>query len=193
VHQNSLDQWKYEARKLHQFNHFFGRSDAARRCSAMGRSAMNSAAMAVLRGRKVLVVDDIAVNRLLLQAMLRAEGMVVELACDGLQAVQRVESEDFDLVLMDLSMPVMDGYQATRAILDSTSRVSDGARAAFAAPPIIAVTANQAPGERARCLAAGMSDYLTKPIVRLALLLAIARALENGTPRVGDLSRGGHA
>jgi CheY-like chemotaxis protein len=59
----------------------------------MGRSAMNSAAMAVLRGRKVLVVDDIAVNRLLLQSMLCAEGMVVELACDGLQAVQRVESE----------------------------------------------------------------------------------------------------
>jgi len=159
----------------------------------MGRSAMNSAAIAVLRGRKVLVVDDIAVNRLLLQAMLRAEGMVVELACDGLQAVQRVESEAFDLVLMDLSMPVMDGYQATRAILDSTSGVSDGARAVLAAPPIIAVTANQASGERARCLAAGMSDYLTKPIVRLALLAAIARVLENGTPRVGGLARDGHA
>ena len=111
----------------------------------MGRRAMNSAAMAVLRGRKVLVVDDIATNRLLLQFMLRAEGMVVELACDGLEAVRRVESEAFDLVLMDLSMPVMDGYQATRAILDSTSRASDGARPALAALPIIAVTANQAP------------------------------------------------
>ena len=150
----------------------------------MGRRAMNSAAMAVLRGRTVLVVDDIATNRLLLQFMLRAEGMVVELACDGLEAVRRVESEAFDLVLMDLSMPVMDGYQATRAIRDLT---------ALAALPIIAVTANQAPGERARCLAAGMSDYLTKPIVRLHLLLAIARALENSTPRVCDLARGGHA
>ncbi len=159
----------------------------------MGRRAMNRAAMAVLRGRTVLVVDDIATNRLLLQFMLRAEGMVVELACDGLEAVRRVESEAFDLVLMDLSMPVMDGYQATRAILDSTSRASDGARADLAAPPIIAVTANQAPGERARCLAAGMSDYLTKPIVRLALLLAIARALDNSPQSLGDLSRGGHA
>jgi len=158
----------------------------------MGRRAMSSKAMAVLRGRKVLVVDDIAVNRHLLQSLLRAEGMVVELACDGLQAVHRVESEDFDLVLMDLSMPVMDGYQATRAILDSTSGVSDGARAVLAAPPIIAVTANQAPGERARCLAAGMSDYLTKTIVRLALLRAIARALENSPPRVGALARHGH-
>ena len=149
--------------------------------------------MAVLRGRKVLVVDDIAVNRHLLQSMLRAEGMVVELACDGLQAVRRVESEAFALVLMDLSMPVMDGYQATRAILDSTSRASDGARADLAAPPIIAVTANQAPGERARCLAAGMSDYLTKPIVRLDLLLAIAGVLDNSPQRLGDLARGGHA
>ncbi len=159
----------------------------------MGRRAMNSAAMAVMRGRTVLVVDDIATNRLLLQFMLRAEGMVVELACDGLEAVRRVESEAFDLVLMDLSMPVMDGYQATRAILDSTSRASDGARPALAALPIIAVTANQAPGERARCLAAGMSDYLTKPIVRLDLLRAIALALENGPPIASDLARGGHA
>ena len=159
----------------------------------MGRRAMNSAAMAVLRGRTVLVVDDIATNRLLLQFMLRAEGMVVELACDGLEAVRRVESEAFDLVLMDLSMPVMDGYQATRAIRDLTARASAVERPALAALPIIAVTANQAPGERARCLAAGMSDYLIKPIVRLHLLLAIARALENSTPRVCDLSRGGHA
>jgi CheY-like chemotaxis protein len=159
----------------------------------MGRSAMNSAAIAVLRGRKVLVVDDIAVNRLLLQAMLRAEGMVVELACDGLQAVQRVESEAFDLVLMDLSMPVMDGYQATRAIRDLTARASAVERPALAALPIIAVTANQAPGERARCLAAGMNDYLTKPIVRLDLLRAIALALENAPPIASDLARGGHA
>ena len=129
----------------------------------MGRRAMNSAAMAVLRGRKVLVVDDIATNRLLLQFMLRAEGMVVELACDGLEAVRRVESEAFDLVLMDLSMPVMDGYQATRAILDSTSRASDGARADLAAPPIIAVTANIMAGERERCIASGMDDYVSKP------------------------------
>ena len=159
----------------------------------MGRRAMNSAAMAVLRGRTVLVVDDIATNRLLLQFMLRAEGMVVELACDGLEAVRRVESEAFDLVLMDLSMPVMDGYQATRAIRDLTARASAVDRPALSALPIIAVTANQARGERARCLAAGMSDYLIKPIVRLHLLLAIARALENSTPRVCDLSRGGHA
>ena len=159
----------------------------------MGRRAMNSAAMAVLRGRTVLVVDDIATNRLLLQFMLRAEGMVVELACDGLEAVRRVESEAFDLVLMDLSMPVMDGYQATRAIRDLTARASAVDRPALSALPIIAVTANQARGERARCLAAGMSDYLTKPIVRLHLLLAIARALDNSPQSLGDLARGGHA
>ena len=110
-----------------------------------------------------------------------------------LLTLERVESEAFDLVLMDLSMPVMDGYQATRAIRDLTARASDGARADLAAPPIIAVTANQARGERARCLAAGMSDYLTKPIVRLDLLRAIALALENGPPIASDLARGGHA
>jgi len=159
----------------------------------MGRSAMSSKAMAVLRGRKVLVVDDIAVNRHLLQSLLRAEGMVVELACDGLQAVQRVESEDFDLVLMDLSMPVMDGYQATRAILDGTSRASDGVRTGLSAPPIIAVTAHQASAERTRCLAAGMSDFLTKPIDRLDLLQAMVRVLQKVPRKVGECARGGNS
>jgi len=90
-------------------------------------------------------------------------------------------------------MPVMDGYQATRAIRDLTARASAVERPALAALPIIAVTANQAPGERARCLAAGMSDYLTKPIARQALLAAIACALDNSPQRLGDLARGGHA
>ena len=154
---------------------------------------MSDSPMPDLRGRKVLVVDDVAVNRHLLQSLLRAEGMVVELASDGLQAVRRVESEPFDLVLMDLSMPVMDGYQATRAILDGTSRASGGATADFLAPPIIAVTAHQACAERARCLAAGMSDFLTKPIVRRDLLQAIVRVLENLPRQVGEFARGGNS
>jgi CheY-like chemotaxis protein len=146
-----------------------------------------------LQGRKVLVVDDVAVNRHLLQLLLHAEGMVVEFASDGLQAVRRVESEDFDLVLMDLSMPVMDGHQATRAILDGTSRASDGVRTDLPTPPIIAVTAHQASAERTRCLAAGMSDFLTKPIDRLDLLQAMVRVLQKVPRKVGECARGGNS
>jgi CheY-like chemotaxis protein/HPt (histidine-containing phosphotransfer) domain-containing protein len=81
-------------------------------------------------------------------------GCVVDVANDGLEAVQACSSNSYDLILMDCQMPVMDGFQATRAIREQGSR----------RVPIIAVTANAMEGEREKCLDAGMDDYLAKPV-----------------------------
>ena len=133
-----------------------------------------------LRGRKALVVDDNPVNRLLLQHLLVREEMFVQLACDGEAAVRQAEAEAFDIVLMDVAMPVMDGRQATRAIRALAVTSPAGERFGPSALPIIAVTANTAQDEKALCLAAGMNAYVTKPIDRLALLATMARLLVPG-------------
>ena len=111
-----------------------------------------------LRGRRVLVVEDNAVNRLVVSEMLTRLGCAVEVAEDGLEAVRRA-SERFDLVLMDCQMPRLDGYDATRAL-----------RARGMRAPIVALTANAMEGDRERCLAAGMDDYLDKPVSQKRLV-----------------------
>ncbi|KQW37953.1 ATP-binding protein [Rhizobacter sp. Root404] len=108
------------------------------------------------RPARVLVVEDNPVNCLVVQAMLERLGMAVELAHDGIEAVAALEAHDFDLVLMDCQMPRMDGYEAARRI-----RSAGHARASV---PIVALTANALAEERKRCEAAGMDDYLPKPV-----------------------------
>jgi signal transduction histidine kinase/DNA-binding response OmpR family regulator len=107
-----------------------------------------------LHGR-VLLVEDNVVNQEVAAAMLAALGYEVTLAVDGQQAIDKLAVHEFDAVLMDCQMPVMDGFEATRAIRNLADR-----RAAL---PIIALTANAVDGDRERCLAAGMDDYLSKP------------------------------
>jgi len=106
-------------------------------------------------GRRVLVVEDEPVNRELAAALLEEAGLIVDLAEDGLEAVDRIARNRYDLVFMDMQMPRLDGLDATRRIRESTP-----ARAL----PIIAMTANAYAEDRARCLAAGMDDFITKPI-----------------------------
>ncbi|WP_439105579.1 ATP-binding protein [Congregibacter sp.] len=105
----------------------------------------------------VLLVDDNSTNMLLGRLILESLGVTVEEAKDGSVAVKRALSETFDLVLMDLNMPVMDGVAATTNI----RRERDGTEL-----PIVALTAYASSEERDRCLRLGMNDYLTKPIVR---------------------------
>ncbi len=109
-----------------------------------------------LRGARVLVVEDNALNRELVQALLAASGVLTEGAVDGREAVEKAAAGAFDAILMDVQMPVMDGLAATRAILA-------GARGGDI--PIIALTANAAPEDRAMCLEAGMCDILLKPVL----------------------------
>jgi signal transduction histidine kinase/sensor domain CHASE-containing protein/ActR/RegA family two-component response regulator len=115
---------------------------------------------------KVLIADDVLTNRLLLQAMLKNSHYEVGFATNGCEAVAAVRSGHYDIVLMDILMPEMDGLEATTAIrkdpqIDRT--------------PIIALTASAMKGDRERFLAAGMNDYLSKPVRKAALLDILGR------------------
>jgi CheY-like chemotaxis protein len=107
---------------------------------------------------RVLLVEDNGVNRKLAQAILKKLGHSVDVAVDGQEAVDRLSERTYDLVLMDCQMPVLDGYEATRVIRDPASSVLDHS------VKIVAMTANAMQGDREKCLAAGMDDYLAKPI-----------------------------
>lgn len=119
-------------------------------------------------GVRLLLVEDNAVNRELIRAMLEPFGVGVETANDGVAGVEAMRQGHYDLVLMDVQMPVMDGLTATREI-----RAMEGARGV--ATPIVAMTANVLPEQIATCLAAGMDDHLGKPINPTKLLEAVAR------------------
>ncbi|KAB0506146.1 ATP-binding protein [Pseudomonas lini] len=117
-------------------------------------------------GRDVLLVEDNAVNRTVVEAMLRSLGFTVSVVTDGAQAVRSAESRTFDAILMDCRLPVIDGYEATRQI-----RQLPGC----ADVPIIALTANALQGDREACLSAGMNDYLAKPFKRTDLQQILQR------------------
>jgi len=116
---------------------------------------------------RLLVAEDNDVNQILINALLARMGHRVHLVANGRLAVEAVRRGDYDLVLMDLQMPEMDGMEATQAI-----RALGGA---FASLPIIAMTANAFDEDRQACLAAGMDDYVAKPIDVAQLAEAIAR------------------
>ena len=122
-----------------------------------GSTTESVAAEAVpdFRGARVLLVEDNAINRQVALGFLQDTGVSVEMAENGRKAVESITQGDFDLVLMDIQMPEMDGHSATALIRQS----KNGAEV-----PIIAMTAHALPGERERSLAAGMNDHITKPI-----------------------------
>ncbi len=122
----------------------------------------------------VLLVEDNAVNRQVAGAMLKKLGCTFDVAVDGVQAVERWTDGRYGMVLMDCQMPVMDGYDATRRIRQIETR--DGREPT----PIIAVTANALRDDRAHCLAAGMTDYVSKPFALddLEILLSAQRGFE---------------
>ncbi len=130
-----------------------------------------------LRGKRVLVVDDNAVNRQMLQRQLSRLGMEIETANDGRAAVQAALARPFDLVLMDVSMPLMDGHAASRAIRAAGADVHGEDWLALTSLPIIGVTAQAMPGDREACEASGMTGYLTKPVQRQSLIAAIQSAI----------------
>ncbi|SUF08874.1 histidine kinase [Pseudomonas putida] len=113
---------------------------------------------------RILLVEDNPVNQLVAKGMLAKLGCLVQVATQGVEALEWLEQEDFDLVLMDCNMPVMDGYEASRRIRQSGR---------WPELPIVALTANAMPEERERCRAAGMNDYLAKPFRREELLALI--------------------
>jgi PAS domain S-box-containing protein len=118
---------------------------------------------------RLLVVEDNAVNRSVALGLLKKLGLSADTAEDGEKALAALEKQTYDLVLMDCQMPVMDGYEATRRI-----RATEGAKGKI---PVVAMTAHAMSGDREKCLAAGMDDYVAKPISRSALVKALERWL----------------
>jgi len=121
----------------------------------------------VLPPLRVLVVDDLAVNRRLLEILLARMNLVVATAASGPECLVRLEAEAFDVIIMDVEMSGMDGLEAARRV-----RAMGG----DPAPYIIALTAHASPDIRSRCLEAGMNDHLSKPLQRPALERALAVA-----------------
>jgi len=140
-------------------------TDAAR--SSTPEGAENDRSIAT--GACLLLVEDNPVNQALALALLARSSHRVHAVSSGAEAVTAVQEGNYDLILMDVQMPEMDGIEATQRI-----RALEGTKSRT---PIVAMTANAMKGDRERFLAAGMDDYVSKPIDRAALLAVIARCL----------------
>ncbi len=127
-------------------------------------------------GPRVLLVEDHPVNRELAVAMLEGLGCTTDTADNGWQAIDALDARGYDVVLMDCQMPVMDGLSATAEIRRRETS------AGHARVPIVAVTANAMEGDRERCLAAGMDDFLSKPFTQQQLAAMLQRRLELRPP-----------
>ena len=119
---------------------------------------------------KILIVEDNEMNRDMLSRRLERRGFTIAIAVDGQQGVDMARSEKPDLILMDMSLPVMDGWTATQTIK---------ADADLAKSPVIALTAHAMAGDREKAMAAGCDDYDTKPIELPRLLEKIGKFLPN--------------
>ena len=119
-------------------------------------------------GRRVLLVEDEPINRMVTELQLADAGLAVDVAEDGQEGVRMAQAQPYDLILMDMQMPHMNGLEATRVIRQTVSPEV----------PIIATTANTFDQDRAACLAAGMNDFLGKPFVEQELFATILRWLD---------------
>jgi len=117
---------------------------------------------------RILLVEDDSINQLVTRKILKRSGYQVDVADNGSEALELLGENDYAIVLMDCMMPLMNGYETTAAIRDPTSAVRDHAI------PVVALTANALKVDRDRCLAAGMDDYLSKPI-EVADLMAVLK------------------
>jgi len=135
---------------------------------------------------RVLVAEDNPVNQLLATRLLEKRGHSVVMTSNGREALEELAKDTFDLVLMDVQMPEMDGYEATTALREKEKEKGDGVH-----QPVIALTAHAMKGDRERCLAAGMDGYLAKPIRAQELdgILEIYLLRRNSATNTSDFVR----
>ena len=114
----------------------------------------------------ILVAEDIESNQMLMKALLGKMGLKMTFANNGKEAVDKVNSQNFDLVLMDINMPQMDGYEATRTMRNNGIKI-----------PIVALTSNAMEGDRKKCIEAGCDDYLPKPVIHTKLVAILNKFL----------------
>jgi CheY-like chemotaxis protein len=132
-----------------------------------------------MQGHRVLVAEDNEVNRMFVERLLSRSGRRVANAADGREVLTMLDAETYDLIMMDCQMPVLDGYETTREIR-RREEATGGARI-----PIVAMTAAATEDIRRKCLAAGMDDYMTKPLGDDDLQAVLARWLpvaQDGVP-----------
>jgi signal transduction histidine kinase/ActR/RegA family two-component response regulator len=140
------------------------------KADGVGFDELKARIAALGRPLRILIAEDDATNRLVVSKMLKEFDVETQIVTDGVQAVQATAEARYDLVLMDVRMPEMDGLAATRAIRSRGGR--------FAALPIIALTANAFPEDVKDCREAGMSDFLAKPLRKPVLVGAVLRAVD---------------
>ncbi|MBF0383085.1 MAG: response regulator [Magnetococcales bacterium] len=153
---------------------------------AINSSKLGLEAVAQICGAKLLLVEDNPINQQVARELLELAGMHVQIATNGIEAVAAVDGGTFDAVLMDIQMPMMDGYAATMEIRKSIT--ADHL-------PIIAMTANAMTGDREKCLDAGMNDHLSKPIDPHEMFASLARWIapkQNGAGIPAALSFSAH-
>ena len=141
-----------------------------RRPEEIGTSVPNLvAAMPTPNDLRILLAEDNAVNQKVALFMLHKAGLRADVAANGFEVLESVQRQPYDIIIMDVQMPEMDGLETTRRLLAQLPEAANR-------PWIIALTANAMEGDRAACLAAGMDDYISKPIKKDELLAAIGRA-----------------
>jgi two-component system, sensor histidine kinase len=119
-----------------------------------------------LRGARVLLVEDNEINRIVLVELLEKQGVQVDIAENGVEALSKLDHYHYDCVLMDVQMPIMDGFQATRCLKEVTALID---------MPVIAMTANAMKEDRQKCLEVGMVDFISKPILPLTLYQVLSK------------------
>jgi signal transduction histidine kinase/FixJ family two-component response regulator len=138
------------------------------------RSLQTAKKVVQLRGARVLLTDDNAINRQVVRLFLQPQGAIITEAANGREALDRLAAEPFDLILLDVHMPVMDGVETITRIRSASEPWRE--------TPVIALTADAMSGDRERLLSLGMSDYVSKPIAQSELMSAISRVLGGDTP-----------